>query len=55
MKQKPRRRKPKHRTATQPARYKCHDMNKQEHVRYRTGKKTPKTTDTLHTQAYKTE
>ena len=39
MKQKPKQRKRKHTTATQPARYKNNDINEQYHVKHRVGKK----------------
>lgn len=39
MKQKPKQRKRKHTTATQPACYKNNDINEQHHVRHRAGKK----------------
>ena len=42
MKQKPKQRKRKHTTATQPARYKNNDINAQHHVRHRAGKKGAK-------------
>ena len=53
MKQKPKRRKPKHTTATKPARHKNYDIKCQQHVRYRTGKRLVKTNELAHTQTYK--
>jgi|TARA_Y100000296_G_C5137436_1_gene238982 hypothetical protein len=48
MKQKPKQRKRKHTTATQPARYKNNDINEQYHVKHRVGKKSVKVSKISH-------